>query len=233
MERPEPEKMGRKWPLERERQDRGYTQQDPEQGRVGAADRGPNRGAERTIDEDQPYDGEDQGEERQCAHFVRGHTAPQTHVQHAGDDREGEQLLDRPRTTPGPSAPRAAAAAGAIVALRNDLPEFIPLSLLLLLPLSAIIFLLLSIYPRFSNTPDYPFFFRRSVGPDEFGDPPEDNREQLILFRNRCVSLATILYRKVLFFRIALGICLFYAAVLLALAIGDAVHGFPVAGRSS
>src|SRR5208337_453267 len=72
-----------------------------------------------------------------------------------------------------------------------------------------------------------------SVGPDDFGDPPENNREQLILFRNRCVSLATILYWKVLFFRIALGICLFYAAVLLALAIGDAVHGFPVAGRSS
>ena len=57
----------------------------------------------------------------------------------------------------------------AVVALRDDLPKFIPLSLLLLLPLAAIIFLPLSIYPRFKTTPGYPFYFRRSVGPDDFG----------------------------------------------------------------
>ena len=119
-----------------------------------------------------------------------------------------------------------------VAALRNELPDFIPLSLLLLLPLLAIISFLLSIYPRFSATPGYPFFFKRSVGPDDFGTPPESDEEQLILLRNRCVSLAKILYSKVFYFRLALGICLLYLGLLLVLAVGDALHGFPI-GRSS
>ena len=111
-----------------------------------------------------------------------------------------------------------------VVALRSDLPTFIPLPLLLVLPLSAIICLLLSIYPRFNITPGYPFFFKRSLRPDDFGAPPKDDLELVTLFRNRCVTLATILYWKIIFFRLAVGICLFYLAILLVLTIADGIH---------
>lgn len=114
-----------------------------------------------------------------------------------------------------------------IVAFRAQLPAFVPLFLLLLLPLFSIILLILAIYPRFVSTPGFPFFIRRSVCANDFETPPEDADELLALFRNRCAALAKILYWKVFLFRIAIGVCLFYLAILFFLAIGGALSVSP------
>ena len=114
----------------------------------------------------------------------------------------------------------------AIIPFRPELPLYVPLTLLLFLPLSAILLLILSVFPCFIVTPGYPFFLRRSVAPDEFGGPPEDDRELLNYYRNPCASLAKILYLKVFYFRIAMGICLFYIAIIFVLAGGGALHEF-------
>ena len=110
-----------------------------------------------------------------------------------------------------------------LVAFRAQLPLYLPLYLLLLLPMFSIILLILAIYPRFVATPGFPFFIKRSVAPDDFVIPPEDENELLALFRTRCAALAKILYWKILLFRIAMGVCLFYLAILFVLAIGGAV----------
>ncbi len=57
--------------------------------------------------------------------------------------------------------------------------------------------------------------------------PPDDDKELLALFRNRCAALAKILYWKIVLFRIAMGACLIYLAILFALAIGGALHPAP------
>jgi len=115
-----------------------------------------------------------------------------------------------------------------MVAFRAQLPVYIPLLLLLLLPLFAIILLILAIYPRFVVTPGFPFFVKRSVSPDEFVTPPDDEEELLALFRNRCAALAKILYWKVVLFRIAMGACLIYLAILFVLSIGGVLHSVPI-----
>jgi hypothetical protein len=114
-----------------------------------------------------------------------------------------------------------------IVAFRAQLPLYVPLFLLLLLPLFSIILLILAIYPRFVATPGFPFFIRREVRAGDFVTPPEDADELLDLFRNRCAALAKILYWKVFLFRIAIGVSLFYLAILFFLAIGGALSGTP------
>jgi hypothetical protein len=98
---------------------------------------------------------------------------------------------------------------------------------LLLLPLFAIILLILAIYPRFVVTPGFPFFVKRSVRPDDFVTPPDDEEELLALFRNRCAALAEILYWKIVLFRIAMAACLLYLVILFALSIGGALHPGP------
>ena len=115
-----------------------------------------------------------------------------------------------------------------VVAFRAQLPVYVPLLLLLLLPLFSIILLILAIYPRFVVTPGFPFFVRRSVSPDDFVTPPDDEKELLALFRNRCAALAKILYWKIVLFRIAMGACLIYLAILFALSIGGVLHPVPI-----
>jgi|SRR5208282_5308905 len=116
-----------------------------------------------------------------------------------------------------------------VAAFRTQLPPYVPLFLLLLLPLFSIILLVLAIYPRFVVIPGFPFFIKRSAGPGDFVTPPDDDNELLALFRTRCAALAKILYWKILFFRIAMGACLIYLAILFALAIGGILH--PVEAR--
>ena len=114
-----------------------------------------------------------------------------------------------------------------VVAFRAQLPVYVPLLLLLLLPLFAIILLILAIYPRFVVTPGFPFFVKRSVRPEDFVTPPDDEEELLALFRNRCAALAKILYWKIVLFRIAMAACLIYLAILFLLSIGGALHPVP------
>jgi hypothetical protein len=114
-----------------------------------------------------------------------------------------------------------------VAAFRAQLPVYVPLLLLLLLPLFSIILLILAIYPRFVVTPGFPFFVKRSVSPDEFVTPPDDEEELLALFRNRCAALAKILYWKVVLFRIAMSACLIYLTILFVLLIGGALHPVP------
>jgi hypothetical protein len=115
-----------------------------------------------------------------------------------------------------------------VSAFRLQLPVYMPLFLLLLLPLFSIILLVLAIYPRFVVTPGFPFFIKRSVVPEDFGVPPDDDKELLALFRVRCAALAKILYWRILLFRIAMGACLIYLAVLFALAIGGVFYPLPI-----
>lgn len=111
-----------------------------------------------------------------------------------------------------------------LVAFRDELPASVPIFVLLILPLFAIILLVLSIYPRFIVTPGFPFYFKRFITPADFVGPPEEDSELLALFRNRCAALATIFYWKMHYFRIALGISLFYLAVLVILTFGGVIH---------
>ena len=60
----------------------------------------------------------------------------------------------------------------------------------ILVPLFAIILLILAIYPRFVVTPGFPFFVKRSVRPEDFVTPPDDEKEFFALFRDRCAALA-------------------------------------------
>jgi hypothetical protein len=53
---------------------------------------------EAPVDEDQPDDDEDQGEEHKRAHFVHGHSAPQPDEQHSRDRRQGEQTMEEAKT---------------------------------------------------------------------------------------------------------------------------------------
>src|SRR5271154_6641533 len=61
-----------------------------------------------------------------------------------------------------------------LVAFRAQLPLYTPLYMMLLLPMFSIILLILAIYPRFVATPGFPFFVRRTVDPEDFVIPPED-----------------------------------------------------------
>jgi len=115
-----------------------------------------------------------------------------------------------------------------VAAFRTQLPFYMPLFLLLLLPLFSIILLVLAIYPRFVATPGFPFFIKRSVRPDDFVAPPDDDKELLAVFRVRCAALAKILYWKILLFRIAMGACLIYLTVLFVLAVGGVFHPLPI-----
>jgi hypothetical protein len=95
----------------------------------------------------------------------------------------------------------------------------------------------LAIYPRFVVTPGFPFFIKRSVSPDDFVTPPDDDKELLALFQIRCAALAKILFWKIVHFRIAMASCLAYLAILAALAVGGvflpSADGKPVAMRMS
>ena len=66
-----------------------------------------------------------------------------------------------------------------VAAFRAQLPPYMPLFLLLLLPLFSIILLVLAIYPRYVVTPGFPFYIKRSVRPDDFVTPPDDEQELL------------------------------------------------------
>ena len=102
-----------------------------------------------------------------------------------------------------------------------------PFFVLLLLPLFSIILLVLAIYPRFVLTPGFPFFIKRSVDPNDFVTPPDDDTELLALFSTRCAALAKILYWKIFLFRIAMAACLVYLAVLFVLALGAVFFPLP------
>jgi hypothetical protein len=107
-----------------------------------------------------------------------------------------------------------------------------PLFLLLLLPLFSIILLVLAIYTRFVVTPGFPFFIKRSVSPDDFVTPPDDDKELLALFQVRCAALAKILFWKIVLFRIAMASCLAYLVILFALAIGGVFYPLPIESHS-
>jgi hypothetical protein len=114
-----------------------------------------------------------------------------------------------------------------VAGFRAQFPPYVPIYLLLLLPLCAIIVLLLAIYPRFVVIPGFPFYVRRSMRHDDFVMPPEDGKELMVLFRHRCAALANILYWKIFLFRIAMVLCLVYLVILVILALFE---GFPRSG---
>ena len=111
----------------------------------------------------------------------------------------------------------------AVTSFRNQFPPFMPIYLLLLLPLCAIIVLVLAIYPRFVAIPGFPFYVRRSIRADDFVMPPEDGKDLMVLFRHRCAALANILYWKIFLFRIAMALCLIYLVILAILALFEGV----------
>ena len=119
-----------------------------------------------------------------------------------------------------------------VTTFRTQFPPFVPIYLLLLLPLCAIIVLILAIYPRFVVIPGFPFYVRRSIGPDDFVMPPEDVKERIVLFRHRCAALANILYWKIFLFRIAMVLCLVYLIILAFLALFEGLSSLGVAHPS-
>ena len=119
-----------------------------------------------------------------------------------------------------------------VAGFRAEFPPYVPIYLLLLLPLCAIILLLLAIYPRFVVIPGFPFYVRRSMRHDDFVMPPEDGKEGMVLFRHRCAALANILYWKIFLFRIAMVLCLVYLIILAFLALFEGLSSLGVAHPS-
>jgi hypothetical protein len=108
---------------------------------------------------------------------------------------------------------------------RSDLPAWLPLYMILVLPMCAIFFLVISIFPRFSTAPSFPFYVKSAISPKDFDTIPEDESDLLRIYRDDCVSLGKILYWKVLYFKIAMVFCFLYFVVLLGLAIAGALTG--------
>ena len=106
---------------------------------------------------------------------------------------------------------------------RQDLPSWLPLYIILVVPMCSIFFLAVSIFPRFSTTPGLPFYVKREIGPTDFDIIPEEENDVLQLYRNECATLANILYRKVFHFRIAMAFCFLYFVLLFSLAIAGAL----------
>jgi len=104
-----------------------------------------------------------------------------------------------------------------LMAFRGEFPRYIPMQLLVVIPLCSIILLLISIYPRFRVIPGYPFYVSRSASPDLFPLPADDPETILAQLRSRCLAFVKILYWKVFFFKIAIALCFIYLAALLAL----------------
>jgi hypothetical protein len=119
-----------------------------------------------------------------------------------------------------------------VAGFRAQFPPYVPIYLLLLLPLCAIIVLLLAIYPRFVVIPGFPFYVRRSRGPVGFVMPPPEGEELMVLFRHRCAALANILYWKIFLFRIAMVLCLVYLIILAFLALFEGLSSLGVAHPS-
>ena len=119
-----------------------------------------------------------------------------------------------------------------VTTFRTQFPPFVPIYLLLLLPLCAIIVLMLAIYPRFVVIPGFPFYVRRSMQHDDFVTPPEDGKDLLVLYRHRCAALANILYWKIFLFRIAMVLCLIYLIILAFLALFEGLSSLGVAHPS-
>jgi len=119
-----------------------------------------------------------------------------------------------------------------VAGFRAQFPPYVPIYLLLLLPLCAIIVLLLAIYPRFVVIPGFPFYVRRSMRHHDFVMPPEDGKERMVLFRHRCAALANILYWKIFLFRIAMVLCLVYLIILAFLALFEGLSSLGVAQPS-
>jgi hypothetical protein len=107
----------------------------------------------------------------------------------------------------------------AVTSFRAELPRFLPILLLLTLPLCSIIILITAIYPRFRAVSGFSFHVKSSVGLNDFLDPPEDDEAIVLQLRYRCVALADILYRKIALFKVSMVICLIYLVTLLLLAV--------------
>jgi hypothetical protein len=115
---------------------------------------------------------------------------------------------------------------GAVTSFRPDLPPFLPILLLLTVPIASIIILIWSIYPRTIKSSGSHFHVKKNVEAADFADPPEDEEAFIRQLRDRCVVLAKILSRKVSLFKLSIGLCLIYHVVLLALAAVGGVMAF-------
>jgi hypothetical protein len=115
---------------------------------------------------------------------------------------------------------------GAVTSFRQELPPFLPILLLLTVPIASIIILIWSIYPRTIRTSGSHFHLKKNVEAADFADPPEDEESFVRQLRDRCVVLAQILSRKVSLFKLSIVLCLIYHVVLLALAAVGGVMEF-------
>jgi hypothetical protein len=115
---------------------------------------------------------------------------------------------------------------GAVTSFRSDLPPFLPILLLLTVPIASIIILIWSIYPRTIKTSGSHFHVKKDVVAADFADAPEDEEAFILQLRDRCVVLAKILSRKVSLFKLSIALCLIYHVVLLALAAVGGVMEF-------
>ena len=115
---------------------------------------------------------------------------------------------------------------GAVTSFRTDLPPFLPILLLLTVPIASIIILIWSIYPRTIRSEGSNFHVKANIGAEDFADAPEDEEAFIRQLRDRCVILAKILSRKVSLFKLSIGLCLIYHIVLLALAAVGGVMEF-------
>ena len=110
---------------------------------------------------------------------------------------------------------------------RLEFPSWLPFYIILLLPMGSLFFIILSIYPRFSAFPGFPFYVKASISPTDFSAMPEDDNDLLDAYRKDCASLAKILYRKIMYFKIALGFCFLYFAILFVLAVAGVRNAAP------
>jgi hypothetical protein len=106
-----------------------------------------------------------------------------------------------------------------VSAFRLELPKFVPVYILLALPLCSIMLFIFSIYPRIKKVTGFPFYANRKVVLEDIVGPPEGDEAFVLQLRRRCVALANIFSRKIFLFKTSMIISLVYLAVLFVMAV--------------
>jgi hypothetical protein len=115
---------------------------------------------------------------------------------------------------------------GPVVAFRDKLPPFLPLSIALAPFLLIFVCLLVCLYPRYGREGRVHFVIARNAPPHLFPGP-EDDEVELEKLQTLCAILSRILYWKTLMLLISFYTCLLTVAVVAIMVVYETLpfHG--------
>jgi hypothetical protein len=111
---------------------------------------------------------------------------------------------------------------GPVVAFKDKLPPFLPLSIALAPFLVIFVCLLVCLYPRYGREGRVHFVIARNAPPDLFPGPESDDIE-LEKLQTLCAILSRILYWKTLMLMISFYTCLVTVAVVALLVVYESL----------